>query len=115
MLGQHSTVHLMNIPNHMIGCISKTLRQAIMIVAITLKLFLSHRRAPEFRFSVKRATKIAVIGPDGSERTMEAYPGNPDVRRSSFFFSLCACKSVRVRDTPLPFSSFREKRIREAI
>lgn len=77
----------MNISNHEIGCVSRTLRQATLAIAITRKLFLSHRRASEFKWLVNRATKITVVSnADKTEREMESYPGNPDVCLSFLVF-----------------------------
>ena len=64
----------MNIPEHEIACISKTLRQAILIIGITKKVFRMHKRASLFKFKVDRATKIVVWSQELGESSMEAYP-----------------------------------------
>ena len=63
----------MNIPQHKIACISKMLCQAILIIAITKKVFHMHQRSSEFRFLVNRMTKLTVTDADIIESLMEAY------------------------------------------
>lgn len=78
-LGQHAVVHLMNIPDHEIGVVSRTLRQAIIALATAKRLLRSHKRAAEFKITINQATKLEIVGPDGTPRVMTSYPGNPDV------------------------------------
>lgn len=86
-LGQHLTVHLMNFPHHEIACISKTLRQSILIVQILKKVFKMHERSNEFTFVINRATKL-IVAPKGNlkdERIVDAYPGNANVSQKNTY------------------------------
>lgn len=70
-----------------IACISKTLEQAILTVAIARKLFATHKRRSEFTLSVNQVRRIE-ISKDGMFSEIRAYSGNPDVR-ISLIHSVC--------------------------
>lgn len=53
--------------------------QAILTVAISRKLFNSHKRRSEFMLAVNQVRRMT-IAKDGRESEIRAYSGNPDVR-----------------------------------
>jgi len=79
----------------------QTLEQAILTVAISRKLFQTHKRRSEFTLSINQVRKLA-ISKDGHQAEIRAYSGNPDVRTFPCFLARVRVVSVVAAAACLP-------------
>ena len=78
-LGQKIAILLMNIPGIKIACVSKTLDQAMIALAMARKLFQTHTRRNQFSITVNQAKKFCITNDSGIESEVRANAGDPDV------------------------------------
>ena len=79
--GQLAAAAMLSIPSCPVGCFAPTLRQAVAIMETTWVLLTRSALFSEFRVERIRATEIRIVGPDGTERSLIAYPSTHKVRR----------------------------------
>lgn len=78
--GQLAAAAMLSIPSCPVGCFAPTLRQAVAIMETTWKLLSMSALFSEFKVERIRATQIVIVGPDGTERSLIAYPSTHKVR-----------------------------------
>lgn len=79
--GQLAAAAMLSIPNCAVGCFAPTLRQATAIMETTWTLLCRSTFFSDFRVKRTSATRIEIIGPDGTERSLIAYPSTHKVTR----------------------------------
>jgi hypothetical protein len=77
---QLASAAMIAIPSCPVGCFAPTLRQATMIMQTTWSLLSKSTLFRRFRVARIRATQIVIIGEDGTERSLTAYPSTHKVR-----------------------------------
>lgn len=94
--GQLAAASMLSIPNCAVGCFAPTLRQATAIMETTWTLLCRSTFFSEFRIKRTSATRIEIIGPDGTERSLIAYPSTHKVTRSGVGIGARRCHHCQV-------------------
>lgn len=82
--GQMASAALLAIPSCPVGFFAPTLRQATALLETTWDLLCRSSLFSEFRIKKTTATRIEIIGPDNTVRSLIAYPSTHKVRWVSF-------------------------------